>query len=96
MVLLADHQTTGGYSKIAGVIAADLPALGRITRVPDCALRPYRWKRRRISHCARAAAMAKAPATIQPLRLDPDKLTSHSLLATNLISGVIGAAPESE
>ncbi len=30
IVLLADHQTTGGYPKIATVISADLPALGRL------------------------------------------------------------------
>jgi biotin-dependent carboxylase-like uncharacterized protein len=30
IVLLADRQTTGGYPKIATVISADLPALGRI------------------------------------------------------------------
>ena len=31
IVLLADRQTTGGYPKIATVISADLPALGRMT-----------------------------------------------------------------
>jgi biotin-dependent carboxylase-like uncharacterized protein len=30
IILLADHQTTGGYTKIATVITADLPALGRL------------------------------------------------------------------
>ncbi len=30
IVLLADRQTTGGYPKIATVISADLPAVGRI------------------------------------------------------------------
>ncbi|MGI9303373.1 MAG: hypothetical protein ACR2RB_11790, partial [Gammaproteobacteria bacterium] len=30
IVLLADHQTTGGYPKIATVISADLPAVGRL------------------------------------------------------------------
>jgi biotin-dependent carboxylase-like uncharacterized protein len=30
VVLLADRQTTGGYPKIATVISADLPALGRL------------------------------------------------------------------
>jgi len=30
IVLLADRQTTGGYPKIATVVSADLPALGRI------------------------------------------------------------------
>ena len=29
IVLMADRQTTGGYPKIATVISADLPALGR-------------------------------------------------------------------
>jgi biotin-dependent carboxylase-like uncharacterized protein len=29
IVLLADHQTTGGYPKIATVISADLPSVGR-------------------------------------------------------------------
>lgn len=29
-MLLADRQTTGGYPKIATVISADLPALGRL------------------------------------------------------------------
>jgi biotin-dependent carboxylase-like uncharacterized protein len=30
IVLFVDHQTTGGYPKIANVIAADLPRLGRV------------------------------------------------------------------
>lgn len=29
IVLMADHQTTGGYPKIAHVISADLPALAQ-------------------------------------------------------------------
>lgn len=30
IILLADHQSTGGYTKIATVISADLPALARL------------------------------------------------------------------
>jgi 5-oxoprolinase (ATP-hydrolysing) subunit C len=30
IVLLADHQTTGGYPKLAAVISADIPRLGRL------------------------------------------------------------------
>lgn len=30
IILLADHQTTGGYAKIATVISADLPVIGRM------------------------------------------------------------------
>jgi biotin-dependent carboxylase-like uncharacterized protein len=37
ILLLADHQTTGGYPKIATVISADLPVVGR--RRPGDALR---------------------------------------------------------
>ena len=37
IVLLADHQTTGGYPKIATVISADLPRAGRLR--PGDALR---------------------------------------------------------
>jgi biotin-dependent carboxylase-like uncharacterized protein len=37
ILLLADHQTTGGYPKIATVISADLPIVGR--RRPGDALR---------------------------------------------------------
>lgn len=36
IVLLADHQTAGGYAKVATVISADLPRLGRLT--PGAAL----------------------------------------------------------
>jgi len=30
IILMADHQTTGGYTKIASVISTDLPALNRL------------------------------------------------------------------
>ncbi len=30
IILLADHQTTGGYAKIATVVSADLPRVGRM------------------------------------------------------------------
>ena len=30
IILLADHQTTGGYPKLAAVISADIPRLGRL------------------------------------------------------------------
>ncbi len=30
MVLMADHQTTGGYAKIATVISTDIPALAQL------------------------------------------------------------------
>jgi biotin-dependent carboxylase-like uncharacterized protein len=40
IVLLADRQTTGGYPKIATVISADLPALGRLAAGAKIAFDP--------------------------------------------------------
>ena len=40
IVLLADRQTTGGYPKIATVISADLPALGRLAVGAKIAFEP--------------------------------------------------------
>jgi biotin-dependent carboxylase-like uncharacterized protein len=40
IVLLADRQTTGGYPKIATVISADLPALGRLAVGTKIAFEP--------------------------------------------------------
>ena len=37
IVMLADHQTTGGYAKIATVISADLPALAQLRPGQDVA-----------------------------------------------------------
>ena len=37
IILMADHQTTGGYTKIATVISTDLPALSRLR--PGCGVR---------------------------------------------------------
>ena len=53
IVMLTDHQTTGGYAKIATVISADLPALAQLrpgqtvafTFVsPAQAVRAARWQ----------------------------------------------------
>ncbi|MFX0546513.1 biotin-dependent carboxyltransferase family protein [Roseovarius sp. S1116L3] len=96
IVLLADHQTTGGYPKIAGVVSADLPTLGRMA--PGAALRfsAISVGEAQDIHRSGAAATAKALAMIEPVSLDPAKLTSHSLLATNLISGVASAAHDKD
>ena len=62
IVLLADRQTTGGYPKIATVISADLPALGRLTPGAEGDLRGGRHRRRprplrRQLACAELAAL---------------------------------------
>ncbi len=54
IVMLADHQTTGGYAKIATVISADLPALAQ--------LRPGQQVMFTLTNPAQAVAAARAQA----------------------------------
>jgi 5-oxoprolinase (ATP-hydrolysing) subunit C len=88
IVLLADHQTVGGYPKIGTVISADLPRLGRMR--PGAALRfvavepavAETLRREQETEFLRLIA-AIAPMTSVP--------TTEDLLAANLISGVVSA-----
>jgi len=88
ILLLADHQTTGGYPKIATVISADLPLVGR--RRPGDRIRFAAIDATEAEHLRRAqrAALDALIATAVPARptigLDLDRL--HQ---ANLISGVV-------
>ncbi len=88
IVLLADHQTTGGYPKIATVVSADLPVVGR--RRPGDALRftavtveaaeaLYRDEERRL---------AELVAAIEPVP-EGGRIDLASLYGENLVSGVV-------
>lgn len=90
VILLADHQTTGGYPKIATVVSADLPLLGR--RRPGDALgfvavsveegeALWRDQERWLQRLAAAAAPVAQDAAID----------LASLYEANLISGVVTA-----
>jgi biotin-dependent carboxylase-like uncharacterized protein len=88
ILLLADHQTTGGYPKIATVISADLPLVGRRRsgdRIRFAAVdvaeaeRLRRAKRAELD--ALIATMTPAPSAVG---LDLDRL-----FRANLISGVV-------
>lgn len=39
LILMADHQTTGGYAKIATVISTDIPALAQLRPGEDVTFR---------------------------------------------------------
>jgi biotin-dependent carboxylase-like uncharacterized protein len=85
VVLMADRQPTGGYTKIANVIGADL---GRLAQ-----LRPgARFRFRAVSRAAAVAARrAEAAALAGPVRLEPlirTDFPSEFLLGHNLIGGV--------
>jgi len=88
IVLLADRQTTGGYPKIATVISADMPALGRLAPGAKVAFE--------------AVDIAAAEAAHRQLRADIDAIAQRivgvraaidetKLLGSNLVSGMIDA-----
>jgi biotin-dependent carboxylase-like uncharacterized protein len=90
IVLLADRQTTGGYPKIATVISADMPALGRLAPgakvafeavdivAAEAARRQFREGLARLAKSITAARVA--------VSVDESKL-----LGANLVSGVVNA-----
>jgi len=90
IVLMADRQTTGGYPKVATVISADLPALGR-SRIGDkisfaeTSLEEAQQLRRRLLQQIDAI----------PTRIVHGHRTGHDLtaglLTNNLISGIVNA-----
>jgi allophanate hydrolase subunit 2 len=85
IVLMADHQPTGGYPKLAHVIRADIGRLaqcrpGEIVRFAAVSVEAARTE-------LLSALDALRNATLRPLSGEPD-LTSERLLGVNLISGV--------
>jgi biotin-dependent carboxylase-like uncharacterized protein len=93
IVLLADRQTTGGYPKIATVISADVPALGRLPigakiRFTSVSLEEAQQLRRSL-----LAEIEQIPARIAPIAGGGAEFEVSSKLSDhNLISGVVDAA----
>jgi allophanate hydrolase len=85
ILLLADHQTTGGYPKIATVVSADLPVVGR--RRPGDPLRFAAVSVEEAEQIARDAERRALAASLQPLEAGGIDLAR--LYAGNLISGVV-------
>ena len=90
ILLLADHQTTGGYPKIATVISADLPVVGR--RRPGDPVRFAAVDVAEAEQLARDAEqqIADLIAAFEPVA-DRATLDLATLYAGNLISGVLNA-----
>ncbi|MGE0768783.1 MAG: biotin-dependent carboxyltransferase family protein [Hyphomicrobiaceae bacterium] len=90
IILLADRQTAGGYPKIATVISADLPAVGRL--LPGMVLR-FRSVSLAEAHRARQqleGGVAGLRARLTSVPNDGPDL--DRLYDSNLVSGVIDAA----
>jgi biotin-dependent carboxylase-like uncharacterized protein len=88
ILLLADHQTTGGYPKIGTVISADLPVVGRrkpgdIVRFTAVDVAEAERLRRQ-----EEAGFERLIASLAPLRAAGDVDTAR-LFEANLISGVV-------
>ncbi len=88
IILLADRQTTGGYPKIATVISADLPALGRLApgarvafEAVSVAAAEAAYRQFRANLDAMAGQIGSVRATVDEARL----------LGANLVSGMINA-----
>lgn len=91
IVLMADRQVTGGYTKIATVIGADL---GRLAQ--RLAGRPFRFEivGREVAVAARAAERARLERPVPGVPLVRTSFSSELLLGTNLIAGVTSGADE--
>ena len=91
ILLLADHQTTGGYPKIATVISADLPAIGRMAAGDCLRFSAVSVAEAEAIHIANQAWIDDLLRELEPLRTDPASLSSRALLSKNLISGAFSA-----
>ena len=88
IILLADHQTTGGYPKIATVISADVARLGRLApgaKIRFAAVTVSEAERARRGLEERILASLQS---IDPL-LGKGGVFDYWLAHTNLISGAV-------
>src|SRR5690606_31675626 len=88
IVLLADHQTTGGYPKLGTVASADIPRLGRL-RPGD----PLRFARVTVEEAEAARLMLEERVARTIDRLAPAEpwLDEDALYRRNLVSGFVGS-----
>ena len=90
---MADRQTTGGYPKIATVISADLPALGRLSIGAKIAFEPVTIEIAQAMRRKLYAEIARLRERLVPIghgALDSSD-PAPMLRSCNLISGVIDA-----
>jgi biotin-dependent carboxylase-like uncharacterized protein len=91
IVLLADRQTTGGYPKIATVISADLPALGRLAVGAKLAFAPVTLEAASAARKELCDEIESLGRKIVPLRRTRGEVAAR-LRDCNLISGAVDAA----
>ena len=87
IVLRCEHQTTGGYPKIATVITADWPALGRLAIGAKIRFQRVTMAEADAARRSYAAAVETLPSRIETVPAAETDVSSR-LWAANLISGV--------
>ena len=90
IVLLADRQTTGGYPKIATVISADLPALGRLAPGAKIAFAAVSVEEAQALRRSLAADMAGLAQRLAPVA-NRAGIDAGKLMSANLVSGAVDA-----
>ncbi|ACB96703.1 biotin-dependent carboxyltransferase family protein [Beijerinckia indica] len=88
LILMADHQPTGGYPKIGHVIRADFGTLAQLRPGASLRFTPVSPAAAREALFALEAMVATTQDYLQPLFRPP---TTESLLAANLIGGMVDA-----
>lgn len=91
IVLLADRQTVGGYPKIATVISADLPALGRLPIGAKIRFAAVTVEEAEAARRSLLAAIEGLPGKLVRIARSAADLTPR-LLDCNLIGGVVDGA----
>jgi biotin-dependent carboxylase-like uncharacterized protein len=86
LILMADHQPTGGYPKLGHVARVDIGRLAQLRPGETCRFTPIDVEAARQALLALDDEMRATQRFLQPLRRMP---TSADLLRINLISGVV-------
>jgi allophanate hydrolase subunit 2 len=86
IVLLADHQTTGGYPKLGTVVSADVPRLGRLR--PGDALRFARVEVEE-AEAARRVLEERIDRIVERFGPAEPWLDEDALYRRNLVSGIV-------
>ena len=90
IVLMRDHQTTGGYPKIATVISADISALGRKAIGSTIIFERVSMAAAVLANRAMTAEISEIAAHVRPIQASGVDLNAI-LGASNLISGFVCA-----
>ena len=90
IILLADHQTTGGYPKVGTVIGADI---GRLSRLRPGAELTFEEVSVTESEAAARTAEGEVQALFRRIAPAGAALDLARLADSNLISGVVSATP---